>query len=544
MLQQRVAVPLSWLAWLVVPPLCGLLALLTSVGVRPGNFDDSLILFVYVRHLLQSGRFYWNIEEGNVDGFTSVLDLYVKAGAALVWRGDIIRSSWLINNGLHIACGVFGAGLALLWHRRMGGGLLSLFAACVGGLAIATNPAIASGSAFLLETPLYVFTVILALCALLFTTPQRIVERIGLAVSWLLLALARPEGAPLVATFALAYVAWNRRQFGLRVLAQPLLIFGIVYLAYLAWHTWTFGHWAPNTYYAKLSDRRWNEIQDGYAYLRAFATEPRGKLALGWCALAPLCLLWRWRAGFARWAFAALCGATLLSFAVVLWSGGDCYLGDRFLATPVSLALSSALLAAVGLFGFRALLPIALLAAMVFYQKGAAPNVVRRQLVALKSWSVSETHFVRHRTVVQKLERAGLRLAVQNNFQMYKYFSDATRVLDATGLNDSRVAHMPWPKQNLWGKDGWDLLFRERPEVVSYGFHIWSETPMSEYTTQQIATNAELYWRFAGYPLHAGLLANYRSASVSDDRGLFLSIFIREDLVETARAAGILVANR
>ena len=135
-------------------------------------------------------------------------------------------------------------------------------------------------------------------------------------------------------------------------------------LAYHAWHLARFGALAPNTFYAKSSDSRWNEAKDGLAYVASFARTFRGAVAVALFALAPLFALARraWSSEPLRRASLLASLACALSVGEVILGGGDGYEGTRFLAVPLALSLASLAIAAQGASGRFALAPVAALA--------------------------------------------------------------------------------------------------------------------------------------------------------------------------------------
>ena len=54
-------------------------AIVSFANAVPGNLDDAFITLVYARHLIEGHGFSWNLLDGRVDGFTSLLDVLIKA---------------------------------------------------------------------------------------------------------------------------------------------------------------------------------------------------------------------------------------------------------------------------------------------------------------------------------------------------------------------------------------------------------------------------------------------------------------------------------
>ena len=67
----------------------------TFAGAAQHATDDVFILLVYVRHFLEGGGYYWNAQDGPIDGFTSLLDLWSKRGLGL----SSVTSCWPLSSG-------------------------------------------------------------------------------------------------------------------------------------------------------------------------------------------------------------------------------------------------------------------------------------------------------------------------------------------------------------------------------------------------------------------------------------------------------------
>lgn len=250
---------------------CGLCVLLASLFSfadleTPDNTDDAFITLVYARHLADSGLFYWNAEDGNIDGFTSFLDVVIKAVAIRLTAMDPIALNWWMNLTWHLSIGLsaFVIGIFL----NLGGARLRvLICSLLGGLAVATCPSLATGSNMLLETP---FFVLFGLWAVVYIAISRIDTWLK-TLFWTLLlivtSLIRPEGLLLVMGLGVYRVVEDWRSDNRLKSFIPLTILIVASLVYFSWHLWTFGALAPNTYYAKTSASRLNEIIDGLRYV-------------------------------------------------------------------------------------------------------------------------------------------------------------------------------------------------------------------------------------------------------------------------------------
>ena len=331
--------------------LCGCalvaLALWRFAVPEPGeNLDDAFILLVYAKHLAQGGPLYYNLAQGRLDGFTSPLDLFIKALVIRLFPGDPVLDIWVVSLGYYLAVVVSLFGLAGRAARRCGRavGGVPLLVAAIG----ASSQSLAAGSQFLLETPLYTLLGVWAGYYFLVDSPPRSWPAL-LAFAGLLAALplARPEGLVVAAACLFGFFIIQRRRLGWLRLCAPAVGFALAVGAYYVWRLRYFGFWAPNTYYAKTSASRLNELKDGLRYLWSY-TFSSGLPVMLWLFLSPA-LLPRLPTAELRQRYGALCAVMLAALLAVIYGGGDCYPGGRFLALPVTLSTLALLL--VGLHG-------------------------------------------------------------------------------------------------------------------------------------------------------------------------------------------------
>src|SRR5581483_9995694 len=186
----------------------------------------------YVRHFAASGSFYYNAADGPIDGFTSPLDLLFKAAAQVVVRGDPVLIAWWLSLALHVGVGVAGFLIAERLARRRG--LPGLWLATIAGIALGTAQALGDGSAFLLETPLFVLLGLAACAIVVLEPPSSRAGRLGVGALLIAVTLARPEGLPL-SLLLLALLYFERRD------AWPLALFAAGIGAYYAWRVHVFG---------------------------------------------------------------------------------------------------------------------------------------------------------------------------------------------------------------------------------------------------------------------------------------------------------------
>ncbi len=432
---------LSALAALVV----GLLLLGSQ---RAGSLDDVFVVLSQGRSLLEGS--WGSLEAAGLPawGATSSLDLLLKA--LLQTLGDPILMVWWGNTVLYLmTCWVFVRVARVLTEGGQGGAGADVrvpWMAGLLGLGFVCAPGFAEGSAYLLESALW--GLCMGLVALGWLQNWRN-QRLGMAL--VALAWCRPEAALL----ALLLAAIRPRLLPWVVLAVSL---GFI------WRYWAAGHILPDTFYAKSSDSRLEEVRDGIAYMRAFLVTPAGAgIMLG------LCLAWLpGEAGLTRARRLSLLGGAAL--ALVLLEGGDGYVGAR-LMLPVSLLG----LGCVGLMlkgGNRVQSCGALVAlALVLLPALAAAGGVARQLFEVSSFEPLRTRdFDLEQSAGRGLACAsralgGATIGVRD-MQSLRWFEPDIPLRDASGLTDRKIARSPAPGRVRHGRDAFGLLALDGVEIL------------------------------------------------------------------------------
>jgi hypothetical protein len=503
-------------------------AVLALAGATPRNIDDAFIVLVYARHLLQDGQLYWNLGDGHVDGYTSTLDLLVKTLALAVAPGDPLRNADVLGVVFLVASVVAGGLLAL--RAADGGGRATLAVAVLASVAFGANIALAQGTSYLLETSLYVFTALGSVGLLVVVRPESARARWSLAAAWLLLSLARPEGA-LLAVVQIGFFLARARDVPRMVRVQPCVAFLALFGVYLAWHLAYFGYLAPNTFYAKASDSRWSEIADGLAYVLGFARSPARAGILTVTVLAPALALvkgaWRTRQG--KLAFLAVSSCAFVSLGEVIVEGGDSYDDGRFMAATVALTIAS-LAVAVGALAPRFLVLIAVPLAMFVLTEGARiASHTGERVNRIRTWPMRMADFdceiEATRIIADRVD-----VIAETDLQRSKAFFDRLRVIDLVALNDQPRAHSPEPGRNVWGKGGVNAGPATGAEILELGPLAWNRTPVGAFSVRQIADDESAsFLRTRLEPgARAELIANYRPMSIPTC-GTFLNVFVRND---------------
>ena len=341
----------------------------------------------------------------------------------------------------------------------------------------------------------------------------------------------------------------RRGRVGERGLA-PWIAFGAFLIGYFGWRIAVFGHWAPNSYYAKTSSLRMNEVRDGLEYVGRFAASVAGAVLLVLAACGPLAALaGRWREPELRRRHGVLVVSALVSIATVVFSGGDSYLGARFLTPAVALTLAATALAATGLRGAERWAFAGALVVLATVQTVAALEHAPQKLRAVAGGPMREADFACNARIAERLTSIAPEARIaQHDIQWLKYFSDETYVLDTSGLNSHAVAHRPVADRLYFAKDGIDLALEEGIEVLHCDFRWTSATPMAQHTLEELLGQPELGERFFGH-VYSGdiarqLLGRYRPVSLPEACGeTYFNVLVRADLVERFEQAGCLVGD-
>lgn len=525
--------------------LLGQLALASHV---PGSIDDLFILLVYARSLVEGHGFRYQPGGASVDGFTSLLDLLYKAAALRLGPADPVRAAWAASSAAYV--GVLLLAVRWGWSaaRRAGAALPWAVPAA---LALALAPGLAEGTTYLLGTPLFALSLLAALGAAELE-PGRAARELLPALAAFCVVLARPEGLLPAAVLLALRALEARRRSAARYVAPAA--FCALLAGYLAWRLAVFGHWAPNSYYAKTSSARWNEVRDGLAYVAAFARTPSGFSVLVGAPLAvALALAGRWSTRAARASCArAACAGLAALFGVVV-SGGDCYVGARFLA-PVSVLVLAALgTAACGLRGPARGAPLVVLLASLAGELSTALPRAGAKLAALRAAPLGEDDFACERALCLQLAAAlpGARVA-QRDLQCLPWFAPDVEVLDTSGINAPRIAHLPEAGPVRFGRDGLWLALEEEFELLHVDFQRTRPEPWSAVPLARLLGEPAAWRRFAGRAPSSGapadaLLERYLPASVrveacGPDR--WLNVLVRSDLAPALRRAGFTVGAR
>lgn len=544
-----------------------LLATLALASARPGSADDAFVVLIYARELLAGGGFAFGPGSPPVDGFTSLSDLLVKAAAIAVWDADPVRTLWWVTGALYVAAVAALAGLG--WGAGRRGGRLRVGLASA--LALALAPGLAEGTSYLLETPLFALTIAAAARWVLpGSAASRCRDELLAAGAAFALTATRPEALP-VAGFLLLVRARSARVAGsVRGAGSgrgaALLAWLLATAAFFAWRFATFGSWAPNSYHAKTSDSRLNEVADGLRYVADLLRGFDGARADPWAGVAAFACLVGLALPFLPTRAAtdssassgararALAGAGWIALAALVLAGGDGYAGAR-LFVPVALwsllAVAEIASGGSGGSGVARVAALAVLLTVVGARvAGVAPDAGRK-LAAIPSAPWSADDFACGRRVARLLERLLPDAALAHrHFQQARWFAPDLEVVDLTGLNDRAIARRPAPGPVRFGRSDVAPAVEAGAGALLLHHALVGPAALADRSLAATFDDPARVELLLGAPppeaeVRDELLARYRAASLPDacGRGTWLNLLVRADLVERFRREGFVVAD-
>lgn len=454
----------------------------------PGSLDDAFIVLTYAKNLAEQGCLCYSATSTDVDGFTSLLDVLIKATFILSLRLDPFFLSWLATL-IYLA-----SAIALLAFYFTSRSQISLgyFNAALLTIAVAVSEPVRQSAAFQLEGPLFL-VVLLSLINYVgtaSTTSQRSPWVGGLLL--LLAALVRPEGVVLW-ILPLAIVissSWTRSR---SLLLSMLAIAAFGYLAYLAWHIHRFGVPFPNTFYAKRSDVFYYELLDGLRYLARYLGSAGGMLIAAILSINLIAI----GIAFSRsktchpLALPLIC-VILSSLIVAVLSGGDGYPGSRLLLIPVcsTLVLTGVALASDSPPSTRGII-LSLLIAFTTLQVAEPARIV----ILNPQVRNSPSRDWPSRLELLDCERQFVRYLASNyggtirigftDFQRIRLLDETLQVVDYSGLNSKEIAHRNAPRPVLFSKFEPAILNEFPADVVILGPHFFSPVSAAPLPTIQ-----------------------------------------------------------
>ena len=445
--------------------------------------DDSLISMVFARRLATGDGLVFNPGE-HVEGYTNFL--WTVTLAPVYWlsrlfHGDFVR--WSV--GASILVSAIDVGLVVTLGRRLWGDRVLPLALAV-GLCVLDN-SYTVWAMMALESHYVALWALLAL--VVWTSRLRHRELLtGLCLAGV--PLSRPDGALFVAAFALseglALLAplWRGRWQVAKARLVPLLIaggvFALVFGAYHAWRYHYYGWPFPNTYYLKVGSSKFDAVERGTAYVKAFFEE-RGDLPM----LALLALPW-----IGNPVVRTLAIWVPVHMTYVAYVGGDFYPGHRFLVQLIP-ALALLIGHAVNGLGDVARRP-----RVDYWVRRVGVRSALGALVALYAWGLlGQLWVMGMKKGPIELEIRAWRYKVDEQRRYMAWLSEHSqpseyicagdigsaglyanlRVIDYYGVIDAYVAHQDVPTLGH-GKPGHEktaevaYVLSRRPEYIKFGY--------------------------------------------------------------------------
>lgn len=484
--------------------------------------DDAYISFRYAEHFVEGHGLVFNRDssEPPVEGYTNFAwTMWLAFGIALGFSRDHLET-WSTLSGalLHSAAALL---LARLAFRANAGRLLVPVAAI--GWAVHHHAASLAPAG--LETALFVLLGLVML--------QLTIERRSLRDAWLLgfvgvlAAMTRPDGA-LFCAAAGAFVCWDAiRVRSPRQLVAFAVPFAVSFVPYLVWRRLYYGHWVPNTFYAKAGTEPYPG--QGLTYLLDYSA---CYYALIPCALAMLALPFRRSDRFAAvdpWS-GPRPGLALLAFTVpyaafVVWVGGD-FMFSRFLLPVTPFVL---LAADVALRSARWLeVPAAALLALGLwfrveppylddYEQPVSDNrrITMVEVAPGTGFTLADYARIAGNRLGELCDGLDVRVGIAGGHANLAYRGRMPVAVECSaGLTDAFIAHLPLPQRSKPGHERpWMLYPRYLDEVRA--LHFMFELSYGDGSVVD-------RWRNVGFPVPG--LAPLPARLVTWDRGLMAEL--------------------
>ncbi len=448
--------------------------------------DDAFISFRYAQHFADGHGLVFNLDpdEAPVEGYTNFAwTMWLALGVALGCT-DRALETWSIVSGIAAHAGTVLLLASIAW-RASGGRALVPVAAC-GYAALHHAASLAPAG---LETALFALLVTALLRGCLALRCVRDAWLLGFL--GVLAALTRPDGAlPVAAAGAfVAWDAWRRRAPAL--LTGYAVPFALVFAPYLGWRRAFYGHWVPNTFYAKSGGDPM--LGQGLAYLGGF-------FACYWALAVPAALLAMFlvrkpdllagvSAYYGRRPWLAIAAFVVPYLGFVAWVGGD-FMFARFVLPVLPALLLAADFACLR---WRApWLQVALAAVLVLggsvgrveppglddFRAAVSDN---RRISVQPLAGVPLTEIARNVGEYWQRLFAGLdvRLGIAGAHAMLAYYARVPVAVEcASGLTDAYIAHLPIPRR---GKPGHERPYPLYPGYLERrGVHFMCETSFGD----------------------------------------------------------------
>lgn len=470
------------------------------------GIDDANIYFVYMKHLAQGHGFVWNIGSERVEGFTSLLWtligalFYKLAGENFVWL--LFLLGFILT--YITVCRV------LLFVRRCNGTLEKLLTdtdVIIMALLLFPLGFLEWNIMNLMETGLWLFLIAslaLELCNSFLL--QRKPNTVLFCLLLVILIPTRPEsiawGLFFIAVFLIRQLTLAPPKKAILATIAPVLAYAVSLGILLWWRLSYFGYPYPNTYYAKVSASKIDDITRGLVYLHTCLYEyPQAAFTVAFGALCAIVLLLKWKREGRQIhltpndkAQAVLVSVIAVALTLPVLTGGDHFIFARFYQCILPLTYASALNYTFwndhfGRFAVkgktaRALLTAAICFGVFFIAKSTWYDFTRVEKYIADRVSPEFYHARNGRTIAEKENETfatlshypsvGI-LAAGGFAYIYKGWT-----VDLMGLNSTAMAHAEAVKHGFRNHASFDVdvFWKLMPDMVGtfYGGEIVTDT--------------------------------------------------------------------
>lgn len=397
--------------------------------------DDSYIYFRYVDRALAGQWWTWADYSGAVEGYSSPLWYLL-----LIGLGKLGIAVDIAARGLGILC----AGLAMQGCWRLARTLgVSEQLAGVACLVLALNQGVHFWASSGLETPLYM--------ALMVWSCLGLIRGRFWLLPTTLLAVARPEGPFLLIALCIAIAVFRKHLFT----PKNLILLWLPFAAWLAVRLMVYQDVLPNTYYAKATGNKLQQIMMGLLYCLPVILP----LLLAW-------LLWFKDKRPQSDALLVVLGMVSLLVGIVFAGGGDWMYFFRLLV-PVY-ALLFAALAYYWQQSRRFSRTAILLSSALLLAISVTPQTL---LAALQGKQLPVAHYQEGEMTQRSIEMAraiqqrykGNLLVAVNHAGALPWALPDFDMIDMVGLNDKHIASV---QGSLHQKFDVDYVLSLKPDLI------------------------------------------------------------------------------
>jgi hypothetical protein len=497
--------------------------------------DDMFITLRYSYNLYNFFDLNWNIGLENVDGYTSFFHTVLVAFApifGLDYLDFSIICNLLFSFLIFAAFSFLNREIFLNLYKQnvfiQKSCLYSIGTTIFGSLFLVIYKPLWFWQTGLLEALLFTLLITTSAAATLWSIRKKqFFARV--AILFLALALCRPEGIALVLGLLLTLFVVDTKIMLLHQNIKKLIFyFMLPFVVYFIWHWLKYGYPFPNTYYAKLSSARWDEIVLGWGYIKRVFIFYGGFL----CLIPMLLVLALWLMGRNERALILLAFMPLCYSALLVYSGGDVHQNARFWLPMVPFCLSYLVIIEFEILKYsknekllKRLIHLFLifLASILFiysswtqfYDFGNDwnPKFSERQYInPIKRWKQGWQNIMTKKWPLWR-HRDTERIAIENlnnllpsatsiactDLGRLGYYAPDLIIYDLNALNDPRASHEVQQRNVIWGKASASWMIKNRrPDFILTGFPKISNLSSSGKTGEQIIKNNDLKTYFPG----------------------------------------------